>query len=190
MEIEKIKKSKTKEIGKKLEYFEEIDSTHKYAKKIAFKNKENGKIIIADMQTAGIGTKGRSWYSGKAKNIAMSIILKPKTTIKQLEGLTIKIANCMKKSIYELYGFKLQIKEPNDLILNNKKICGILTEISTMGEKINYLIISIGFNVNEDNFSTEIKDIATSLKREFKREFKREEIIIKFIENLENEIKF
>ena len=190
MEIEKIKRLKTKQIGKKIEYFEKIDSTHKYAKKIAFENEENGKIIIADMQTAGIGTKGRRWYSGKEKNIAMSIILKPKTTIKQLEGLTIKIANCMKKSIYELYGFKLQIKEPNDLILNNKKICGILTEINTIGEKINYLIISIGFNVNEENFSTEIKYIATSLKNEYKRNFSREEILIKFIENLEKEIKF
>ena len=190
MEIEKIKKSKTKEIGKKIEYFEQIDSTHKYAKNIASKNKENGKIIIADMQTAGIGTKGRVWHTGKAKNIAMSIILKPQTTIKQLEGLTIKIANCMKKSIYDLYNIDLKIKEPNDLMLNNKKICGILTEISTMGEKINYLIISIGFNVNEDNFSTEIKDIATSLKNEFKRDFKREEIIIKFLENLEKELEF
>ncbi len=190
MKIEKIKKAKTKEIGKSIEYFEQIDSTHKYAKKIALKNEENGKIIIADMQTAGIGTKGRKWYSGKTKNIAMSIIFKPKITIKQLEGLTIKIANCMKKSIYELYSIDLNIKEPNDLLLNNKKICGILTEINTIGEKINYLIISIGFNVNEDNFSTEIKDIATSLKRELKRDFRREEIIIKFIENLEKELEF
>ena len=190
MKIEKIKKSKTKEIGKSIEYFEQIDSTHKYAKKIALENEENGKIIIADMQTAGIGTKGRTWYSGKAKNIAMSIILKPKIKIKKLEGLTIKIANCMKKSIYELYNIDLNIKEPNDLLLNNKKICGILTEINTIGEKINYLIISIGFNVNEDNFSTEIKDIAISLKSEFKRDFKREEIIIKFIENLEKELEF
>lgn len=190
MNIEKIKKSKTKEIGKSIEYFKQIDSTHKYAKEIALENKENGKIIIADMQTAGIGTKGKKWYSGKAKNIVMSIILKPKITIRQLEGLTIKIANCMKKTIYELYGFKLKIKEPNDLLLNNKKICGILTEISTIGEKINYLIISIGFNVNEENFSTEIKDIATSLKNEYKRNFSREEILIRFIENLEKEIGF
>lgn len=188
MNIKKLKKSKTKEIGKKLEYFEEIDSTHKYAKKIAVQNNENGKIIIADMQTAGIGTKGKKWYSGKAKNIAMSIILKPEITIKQLEGLTIKIANCMKKSIYELYRINLNIKEPNDLLLNNKKICGILTEINTRGEKINYLIISIGFNVNEENFSIEIRDIATSLKNEFKKNFEREEIIRKFIENLEREI--
>ncbi|MFR5313036.1 MAG: biotin--[acetyl-CoA-carboxylase] ligase, partial [Clostridia bacterium] len=90
----------------------------------------------------------------------------------------------------ELYNIDLNIKEPNDLLLNNKKICGILTEINTIGEKINYLIISIGFNVNEDNFSTEIKDIAISLKSEFKRDFTREEIIIKFIENLEKELEF
>ena len=190
MDIEKIKKANTKVIGKKIEYFTKINSTHKYAKEIAFENDQNGKIIIADLQTAGIGTKGRKWYSGKAKNIIMSIILKPKITIQQLEGLTIEIANCMKKTIYELYGFNLKIKEPNDLLFDNKKICGILTEINTIGEKINYLIISIGFNVNEENFSTEIKYIATSLKNEYKRNFSREEILIKFIENLEKEIKF
>lgn len=190
MNIEKIQKAKTKEIGKLIEYFKEIDSTHKYAKEIAFKNDQNGKIIISDMQTAGIGTKGRKWHSGKGKNILISIILKPEITIKQLEGLTIKIANCMKKTIYELYGFNLEIKEPNDLLLNKKKICGILTEISTIGEKINYLIISIGFNVNEESFSTEIKEIATSLKNEYKRNFSREEILIRFIENLEKEIEF
>lgn len=190
MNIEKIQKAKTKEIGKLIEYFKEIDSTYKYAKEIAFKNNQNGKIIISDIQTAGIGTKGRKWHSGKGKNILMSIILKPEITIKQLEGLTIKIASCMKKTIYELYGFNLEIKEPNDLLLNKKKICGILTEISTIGEKINYLIISIGFNVNEENFSTEIKEIATSLKNEYKRNFSREEILIRFIENLEKEIEF
>ena len=67
----------------------------------------------------------------------------------------------MKKTIEELYKIQLDIKEPNDLMLNHKKICGILTEINTIGEKINYLLISLGFNVNEDNFSQETEQIAT-----------------------------
>ena len=187
MNIEKINSniSKKTKIGTTIEYYQEIDSTHTYAKKIGNQKENDGKIIIAEVQTAGIGTKGRKWYTGEGKNIAMTIILHPTCKIEELEGLTIKIAKSIQKAIYELYSYKLEIKKPNDLILNGKKICGILTEIHTMGEKINYLLISFGFNVNEDGFSEETKEIATSLKNEFNKEFKREEIIIKIIDKLE-----
>ena len=83
-----------------------------------------------------------------------------------------------------MYGYELQIKIPNDLTLNGKKICGILTEVHTRGEKIEYLLISIGFNVNEDSFSEELKEIATSLKMEYKEEFCREDIIINIINKI------
>lgn len=115
----------------------------------------------------------------------MTIILKPKCKITDLKNLTIEIANCMQKTIYDLFEIRLDIKEPNDLILNGKKISGILTEINTIGEKINYLLISVGFNVNEEFFSDDLKDIATSLKKEFDKDFSREEIIVNFIRNLE-----
>ena len=115
----------------------------------------------------------------------MTIILQPKCKITDLKNLTIEIANCMQKTIYNLFEIRLDIKEPNDLILNGKKISGILTEINTIGEKINYLLISIGFNVNEEDFLDELKDIATSLKKEFDKEFSREDIILSFIRNLE-----
>ena len=188
MDLEKIKNANTKYIGKEIEYFKEISSTHTYAKEIAMKEKYSGKMIIAEKQTNGIGTKGRTWYTGESKNIALTIILKPEWTINRLEGLTVKIAECMQKAIQELYQIELKIKEPNDLILNGKKICGILTEINTISEKINYLLISFGFNVNEDVFSNETENIATSLKKEFGKEFCREDIIKKFIEILEKEI--
>ena len=188
MDLEKIKNANTKYIGKEIEYFKEISSTHTYAKEIAMQEKHNGKIIIAETQTNGIGTKGRTWYTGESKNIALTMILKPKCEISRLEGLTVKIAECMKKAIQELYQIDLEIKKPNDLMLNGKKICGILTEINTIAEKINYLLISFGFNVNEDVFSDETENIATSLKKEFGKEFCREDIIKKFIEILEKEI--
>ena len=174
------------ELGQKnkIEYYKEIGSTHTYAKKIANKQENNGKIIIAETQTKGIGTKGRVWYTGEGKNIALTIIIKPKCQIEKLDGLTIKIAECISQAIYDLYKIKLQIKKPNDLMLNNKKISGILTEINTISEKINYLLISIGFNVNEENFSKEVENIATSLKKEHKdkQEFSRKEIIAEFLE--------
>lgn len=188
MDIEKIKNAKTTYIGKEIEYFKEISSTHTYAKKITMQEKQNGKIIIAETQTNGIGTKGRVWYTGESKNIALTIILKPECEISKLEGLTVKIAECMQNAIQELYQIDLEIKEPNDLMLNGKKICGILTEINTISEKINYLLISFGFNVNEDSFSKETEGMATSLKKEFRKEFSREDIIKKFIEILEKEI--
>ena len=119
----------------------------------------------------------------------MTIILQPKCKITDLKNLTIEIANCMQKTIYDLFEIRLDIKEPNDLILNGKKISGILTEINTIGEKINYLLISIGFNVNEEFFSDDLKDIATSLKKEFDKYFSREEIIVSFIRNLEITLK-
>ena len=82
-----------------------------------------------------------------------------------------------------MYGYELRIKIPNDLMLNGKKICGILTEVHTQGEKIEYLLISIGFNVNETEFD-ELSDIATSLKKEYQKEFDREKIIINIINKI------
>lgn len=190
MNIQQIQNSKTKLIGKNIKYQEQITSTHNIAKQIATNEtqNQNGTILLADLQTAGIGTKGRKWYTGKAKNIAMTIILKPKCKIERLQNLTKTIAISMQKAIKELYQYELTIKEPNDLLLNGKKICGILTEINTISEHINYLLISVGFNVNEEKFSPETENIATSLKKEFHKEFQREDIITKFIEILENNI--
>lgn len=176
MNIEKIKK----ETKQKINYYKEIKSTHLHAKEI---QNEGNTILITEVQTAGIGTKGRKWHTGENKNIAMTIIKHPKCKVSELEGLTIKIAEDIKEIIKEMYGYKLQIKIPNDLILNNKKICGILTEVHTQGEKIEYLLISIGFNVNETEFG-EFNDIATSLKKEYQKEFNREEIIINIINKI------
>ena len=208
MEIEKIKKANTKIIGKSIEYYEKIDSTNTYAETLAKssnlnmnlpKNQNNkglnninedinGKIIIAEMQTEGQGTKGRKWFTGKKNNIAMSIILKPNCNIEALQGITIKIAELIQKAIYDLYKINLIIKEPNDLLLNGKKICGILTKVNSIGTKVNYIIIGIGMNVNEEIFDEEIQITATSLKKEYKKEFCREDIIIRIIELLDKEI--
>lgn len=188
MNIEKVKQSKAKKIGKNIEYYKKITSTHLYAKQIAENKGNDGKIIIAEIQTSGIGTKGRKWYTGEGKNIAMTIILQPSCKVKELEGLTVNIAKVIQDVIKELYGYSLDIKEPNDLFLNGKKICGILTEVNTISEKINYLLISLGFNVNENQFSEETSSIATSLKKEYNKEFDREEIISCIIEKLETEI--
>lgn len=118
----------------------------------------------------------------------MTIVLNSNMKLNDLDGLTIKIAQWVQSTIKELYDYDLQIKKPNDLYLNQKKIGGILTQTSIIGEKINYLLISVGFNVNETQFSEEVKNIATSLKKEYNKDFSKEEIIIKLIEKVEKEI--
>ncbi len=169
----------------KIEKFKQIKSTHTYLKENNNKYAETT-VILADEQTGGIGTKGRSWHTGSKKNIAMSIIYRPQKEVKELEGLTLEIAKRIQKSINKNYNIKLTIKKPNDLMLNEKKICGILTESNTIGTKINYVIISIGFNVNENNFPKELENIATSLYKETGKEFDKQKIIEDFIQTLEN----
>ena len=90
--------------------------------------------------------------------------------------------------IKDLYNLDLEIKLPNDLLLNDKKICGILTEITTIKEEVKEIFIGIGFNVNEKNFPIEVLKIATSLSKETNKNYDREDIICKIIENLEEEI--
>ena len=167
-----------------IKIYKELPSTHLYIKENQ-KNLKNYTIIIADRQTAGIGTHGRSWYTGSGENIAMSILYTPNCSIEKLKKLTLDIAKCIQEAIKELYNIDLTIKYPNDLLLNDKKICGILTEINTISETTNYLIISLGFNVNEINFDEETKKIATSLKKEYKLNFDKEKITFKIIENID-----
>lgn len=169
----------------KIKKFKQIKSTHTYLKENNNKYTENI-VIIADEQTGGIGTKGRSWHTGSNKNIAMSILYKSQKDIKNLDGLTIEIAKRIQNTIKNCYNINLTIKEPNDLMLNGKKLCGILTESNTIGNKINYVIISIGFNVNENQFPKELENIATSLFKETGKEFDKQKIIENFIQVLEN----
>lgn len=188
MDLEKIKNARTKYIGKNIIYFKEIDSTQKYSKEMVNNNLKNGTIVITDNQTKGIGTNGRNWYSNIGKNITMTITVYPNVDVSKLNNLTIDVAKAMQKTIQDLYNINLNIKKPNDLIINNKKIAGFLVETGLIKQKVNYILIGVGFNVNEVEFNIEIKDIATSLKEEFKKDFSREDIIVNFIENLENVI--
>lgn len=157
MNLEKIKTANTKYLGKEIIYKEEMDSTQDLAKDIAKKEFKNGTLILADKQNRGRGTQGRSWVASKANNITMTILLKKDWEIADLEGFTLKIAEAIQKAIKELYSYALTIKKPNDLLLNGKKICGILTESSVMKQKVNYVLIGIGFNVNEEIFEGELR---------------------------------
>lgn len=185
--MEKIirKNLKTKIIGKNIIFFKKIESTQIEAKKLAENGTENGSIVIADNQINGIGTHGKRWYSEEKNNISFTLILYPICDLKKLDNITIDIAKCMVDTIIEISGEKLDIKEPNDIMISGKKVGGILTQIKTYGKKIKYLLIGIGINVNSVKFPSNLRDIATSLKIEFKKEISREEIISKFCNRFE-----
>lgn len=170
----------TKIIAKKVIYYDKIESTQKKARNLAEQNVENGTIVITDYQTKGIGTHERKWYSEKNKNLLFTVILYPKCELGELKNFTYGIARCMTETIKSLYGYKLDIKLPNDIMHNGKKIGGILTQTVTNSGKVKYLLIGIGFNVNGENFNEEIKNIATSLKKEFGKEFNKEKILCEF----------
>lgn len=180
-----LKGLKTEFLGRNLLFFKSLDSTQTKLK--AMRQPLDGTLVIADNQVAGVGTHDRKWYTGNGKNIAMSFVLLPNCPIKNLENITICIAKCMVGAIKKLYGIELEIKRPNDLYYNNKKVGGILTETVCKGEYVKKIYIGIGANVNQEKFPGNLSEIATSLKKEFRREFDREEMIVVFLNQFEEE---
>lgn len=179
-----LKNLNTKIIGKNLIILEEVDSTQMYIKDIAA-NSPDGLVVIAKNQTAGIGTNGRIWHTEKDKNLTFSILLKPECNVSKIEKLTILLAEAIVDVIKQKYGYDLNIKYPNDIILNSKKLGGILTEALVLKDKVNQIIIGIGLNINQEEFYGEIKNIATSLKKEFEKDFDKFEILGNILNEIE-----
>lgn len=134
----------------------------------------------------GEGQNGRTWITESKANLTFSFLLKPSCDIKKLDSLTIMTANTIIDVIDKLYGIKLSIKYPNDLILNQKKICGILTESTTKGNICTDIVIGIGLNINQIDFPEELMGTATSLKKEFPEgNFDKLEILGNFLNEFE-----
>ncbi|MDQ2086377.1 biotin--[acetyl-CoA-carboxylase] ligase [Herbivorax sp. ANBcel31] len=152
-------------LGKNAIYFPQIESTNNYAKKIAQEGCEEGTVVIADSQTAGRGRMGREWSSTDKKGILMSVVLKPKVAMEELQIITLAASVAVVEAIKELTGIDFGVKWPNDIILDGKKICGILTEASMEMDRVNFVVLGIGLNVwhKKEDFLDELKEKATSL---------------------------
>lgn len=172
-------------IGNKIYYYDSIDSTNKMAKDIAHREEE-GTVIVAEEQLEGRGRLGRTWESPKKKGIYFSIILKPRVSPTKVAKLTLLGAAAVNLALDEI-GIHSQIKWPNDIVINGKKVCGILTEMSSELNLINYVVIGIGINVNlgEENISEDIKHKATSLKIESKNEVSRKNLLAAILNRFE-----
>lgn len=131
------------------------------------------------------GTHGRVWYTNDGNNIAFSIYCKANCKAKQIEGMTIEIAKTIVEVFETWYSIKLEIKYPNDLVKQGKKIGGILVETKLKGEMVEDIVIGIGINTNGEMFAEEIKEIATSIKKEFGIEVDNKKIIKEICKQLE-----
>ena len=140
---------KTKVIGKRVHYFEEIDSTQNFAQQIASDEKENGAIIIAEKQTSGRGRLNRKWTSPKG-GISFSLIIHPKFDVSSSTLIPILSAVALSKSIKSILGIETQVKWPNDITMNGKKVAGILVDASFQANSIDYLILGAGINFDID----------------------------------------
>jgi BirA family biotin operon repressor/biotin-[acetyl-CoA-carboxylase] ligase len=174
----------TELIGKKVIAYPSLSSTNDIARREAKKGAREGTVVLAEEQTAGRGRIKRAWLSPKG-SIALSIILHPTPT--QLPFLimvaSLAVAHCLEK----VSGLETQIKWPNDVLINNKKVCGILIESDVKGKAVDYAIIGIGINVNllPTDFP-EIAATATSLSRELGKELSRRELIRCLLVEVEN----
>ena len=170
-------------------FYHKIDSTQLEIWRRIEENKiENKSVIIADIQTNGKGTHGRKWYTDEGNNIAFSFFRQIDCEIDKLEGLTTEMAQIILDIFKELYQIELQIKLPNDIFYNGKKVGGILSETKVSGKIVKYIVIGIGINTCQTEFDREIKDIATSIKNEFGIDVDRMKIIEEFCNRFEKRI--
>lgn len=182
---------KTTEIGTKIDVFKSIDSTNTFAKKLAQLNCPSGSVIIAEEQTAGKGRMGRDFYSPNRSGIYFSVILRPQLSFESATLITTCASVAIAKAIENLTNLTVKIKWVNDIYINGKKACGILTEagVNVEGRTLDYVIIGIGINVSTASFPEILKDKATSLELESKKPLSRNVLIAEILNNLEEELK-
>lgn len=172
-------------IGDEIIYFNSIDSTNNYAKEIAFEKTE-GTVITAEEQTSGKGRLGRDWSSPAKKGIYFSIILKPTLAPSQVAKLTLIGAAAVHLGLKDI-DIDTNIKWPNDIVIDGKKVSGILTEMSCELNIINYIVIGIGINANldEDDLLDELKEKATSLKIATGKSIRRNQLLASVLNHFE-----
>lgn len=173
--------------GKNIVFYELVGSTNTEAKRLAEEGAAHGTLVVAENQSAGKGRSGRSWQTQPKSSIHMSIILRPQFPADNASMLTLVMALGVARALREVCGVEALIKWPNDIVVNKKKVCGILTEMALSLEngEMQYIVTGVGINLNQKEFSEDIKDKATSLSRECGKNFSRAEVTGKVMEHFE-----
>ena len=173
-------------IGREIHHFAEVTSTNDVAKELATKGAEEGTVVISETQTLGRGRLGREWASPEG-GIWFSTILRPEVAPKDASKLTFVAAVAVARAIREAFNLDAEVKWPNDVLISEKKVCGILTETSTKGDVVNFVVVGVGINANVslDSFPESLRNSLTSLKEELEEEIEREEFLRALLEELE-----
>lgn len=176
---------KTEFIGRNYIYLEEVDSTNEEVKRVQSEYDE-GLVIIAEEQTAGKGRLGRNWESPSKKGIYMSILLKPDIMPQEAYKLT-QIAAASVVLAFKALGVESKIKWPNDIVIDGKKVSGILTEMSGELMSLDYIVVGIGINTGfeEEDLVEEIKAKATSISIEKEEELSRKQLVAEVLNQFE-----
>ncbi len=173
--------------GRRVLHYKTIDSTNNEAYRLAESGAESGSVIIADTQSAGKGRMGRSWESSAPTNLYFSLILRPVTPPSEAPKLTVMSALAVANAIEVTTGLTPKIKWPNDIYIDGKKVCGILTEMKSEADMIEFMALGIGVNVNSEigDFTPELEGKVTTLKHVAGKALRRQELFEKIIQNLE-----
>ena len=184
-EVELMPLIKTKKIGRTIYHFDNIDSTNIKAKELAKNNAPDGSIVIAEEQTLGSGRFNRKWSSPKG-GIWFTLVLRPSVPPSEAPKIT-QIAGAAVYKTLESMNIPSTIKWPNDILIDGKKVCGILAEMKCDMDAVHYLVLGIGINANLDtsDLDDSIKDTATSLKIEYNKSFSKKNILADFLLNFE-----
>ncbi len=186
-ELESRISGNTKWAGQCLYVYAETDSTNIRAKQLGETGAPHGTLVLADRQSAGRGRRGRNWESPEGCSVYMSILLRPEFTPDKASMLTLVMAYSVAKALKGCTGLDVQIKWPNDIVINGKKLVGILTEMSTEIDYINHVVVGVGINVNTEIFPEEIADRATSLRNECGYKIQRSVIVAEVMNQFEQD---
>lgn len=183
---EKIRRYRTTAwMGRDVCCYEQIDSTNEEAKRLAAQGASHGTLVTAEAQTNGKGRRGRSWATPKGSAVAMSILLRPQIPPECASMITLVMGLAVAKACQTYCGVEVQIKWPNDIVAGGRKICGILTEMSSEIDHINYVVIGTGINTQVENFPDELTETAVSLHTLMKNPPVREKLIAACLEYFE-----
>jgi BirA family biotin operon repressor/biotin-[acetyl-CoA-carboxylase] ligase len=178
----------TKRLGWSIFFSRELGSTNEWAKELAAYGTADGTVAVAETQTCGRGRLGREWFSPKG-GLWFSVVLRPELKPVEAVGLVFVAGLAVADVLRELYGLEVETKWPNDVLVNGRKVCGILTKINTAEERINYIIVGVGVNANFDVMQVvpeELRASATSLEDVLGRKVKLEELFRALLEKLES----
>jgi len=187
IKVEKITSTlETKYLGREIRYFQKLSSTNTVAKKYAEKGAKEGTVIVAEIQTQGRGRLNRPWISPKG-GVWLSIILRTRIASEEAPKITLITSVAVANTLHRLYGLKTRIKWPNDVLIDGKKVCGILTEASTSGKNVNVIVVGIGINANFNlkALPDNLRVTATTLKEVLGKHVDREKLICALLKEFE-----